>query len=75
MDELKVELTQFLEKDHDFEWRFTNPIITKQVRSLSLDMGKPYDMGEDEYIARKFSMNRKSSRARQSSTDDFNPYL
>ena len=45
-----------MEKDQEYEWKFTNPEIRKQVRSLSLDMGKPYDMGEDEYVERKLSL-------------------
>jgi hypothetical protein len=55
MDPLKVELTNYLEVEEVYNWRFADPDI-KVSRSLSLDFAIPYEMGEDEYIARRESV-------------------
>ena len=38
MDPKRVELKEFLEKDEQYDWKFVNPMIKKQVRSVSFDM-------------------------------------
>ena len=38
MDPKRVELKEFLEKDEQYEWKFLDPLIKKQVRSVSFDM-------------------------------------
>lgn len=55
MDPLKVELENYLMVDEVFGWRYENSEI-KLARSLSLDLAVPYEMGEDEYIARRESI-------------------
>lgn len=50
----KIELENYLKLDEIFGWRYVDPEIKVQ-RSLSLDHAVPYEMGEDEYIARKES--------------------
>ena len=35
---MSQEIKEYLEKDAEYEWRFTNPLIKKQFRSLSFDM-------------------------------------
>jgi hypothetical protein len=54
MNPFKVELENYLQKDEEYPWKFSDTQI-KVSRSLSLDHAIPYEMGEDEYIARKES--------------------
>jgi hypothetical protein len=50
MDPSRVEFKEYLEKDAEYEWRFTNPLIKKQVRSVSFDMAQEYELAEGEYV-------------------------
>jgi hypothetical protein len=45
---LNEELIEYLQKDEIHNWRFEDPLIKKQIRSLSMDKTIPYQMGEDE---------------------------
>lgn len=51
----KVELENYLALDDIYGWNYIDSDI-KVARSLSLDHAVPYEMGEDEYIARRESL-------------------
>lgn len=48
MDPLKRELDKFLKKDPENPEIFKHVLITKQMRSKSVDQAEEYEMGEDE---------------------------
>ena len=59
MNPFKVELENYLKLDEVFGWRFADTEI-KVARSISLDHAVPYEMGEDEYIAKKESFKQNA---------------
>ena len=63
MNPTKVELQTYLEVDEVYNWRY-DPSI-KLSRSLSLDVAIPYEMGEDEYIARRESFKEKEEEGQR----------
>lgn len=38
-----IDMVEFLEKDELYNWKYINPSIKKQTRSLSMDMAKPFE--------------------------------
>jgi len=42
MDKLRVDLTEYLVKDEVYNWVYTNDLIKKQMRSMSLDNCQGY---------------------------------
>ena len=71
MDPLRVELNEYLERDEKYDWIYTNEHVKKQHRSISLDLVVPYEMGEDEYIASRATMEARQ----KADTMQSNPYL
>ena len=43
MDDLRVELTEYLVKDEKYNWEYTDQMITKQMRSKSMDLVQPIE--------------------------------
>lgn len=78
MHPTKMELQTYLEVDEVYNWRFDPEI--KVSRSLSLDLAIPYEMGEDEVVARRQSAvedqepQRMNSIAQSSEASAGNPY-
>lgn len=60
MDPTRVELKEFLEKDELYDWKFTNALIKKQVRSVSFDMAKEYELAEGEYIPSRETLDARA---------------